>query len=318
MTTASLPARAFVLTSTVGLPEMLLSTPTFKALKEAFPGCSITLYVTSVTHAKLLEYNPSVDRVRLLRTKWGRVCLALSKLLARWTGAQHCSLAFQRRIAPGWISNASVVDHIAELFSLQLSDRRVQLFLRPEEEERARKRLEGFTKEVVLLDAHCRSSINRVWENSRWEELVRRMPDYVFVQTGGSRDPLINGAIDWRGKLIFRELAAVLKFSTSFVGVDSTLSHVANAFDVPGVVIWGDSSPQFWGHETNINLYKAPPCSPCSYMLEPDGLCPYAKECFTSISVAEVEAALRTQLMAGRARRERLGLAKTNLPGVLV
>jgi ADP-heptose:LPS heptosyltransferase len=82
------------------------------------------------------------------------------------------------------------------------------------------------------------------------------MPAYSFIQFGTSEETKINGAIDFRGKISFSEATAIVKHSLSFVGINSSSSHVTNAFGTSGVVLFGASNPETWGHENNINLYK--------------------------------------------------------------
>ncbi len=102
---------------------------------------------------------------------------------------------------------------------------------------------------------------------------------------------------------------ALVKYATAFVGIDSSVAHMTNAFDLPGVVVWGDTDPRHWGHSNNINLYKLLPCSPCYYML--GGIpCPYDHRCMTEITVDEVKAALLKQLERGRERLRALGVRR--------
>ncbi len=129
----------------------------------------------------------------------------------------------------------------------------------------------------------------------KWKELVRQLQDYTFIQLGHKDEPHVEGALDWRGKIGLREGFCMLKYSTSFVGIDSSFAHATNAFGLPGVVLFGDTSPVYWGHDNNINIYKNVFCSPC-YDYSWGDPCPLGHECMNQITVDEVKLALIRQV----------------------
>lgn len=88
---------------------------------------------------------------------------------------------------------------------------------------------------------------------------------------------------------------ALLKGASGFVGVTSSFSHATNAFGTPGVVLFGPSAPEVWGHANNVNLSRNLPCAPCIDVLH-NAPCPYGAECMQTITVAQVQEALRRQL----------------------
>ena len=145
------------------------------------------------------------------------------------------------------------------------------------------------------MHIHSKSSQNHHWELENWEELIKQLPDYTFIQLGLKTEPEVKGALDWRGKTLFREALCLLKYADSFVGVDSNMAHATNAFDMPGVVLFGDSSPVHWGKPNNINIYKEVECSPCYYELWHER-CPYGHECMKLITVEDVKKALIQQM----------------------
>jgi ADP-heptose:LPS heptosyltransferase len=178
---------------------------------------------------------------------------------------------------------------------LKLEDKRIQVYLTEDEEKKGRLALAGYKNPIVIHNT-SETSENKHWPLANWEQLVREMPEYTFVQLGLSGDMKVNGAIDLRGKTSFREALAILKSSMSFVGVDSSFAHATNAFDVPGVILFGATTPKVWGHGNNVNLYKSLRCAPCIDILV-SSVCPYGKVCMTAISVSEVKDSLMKQLM---------------------
>ncbi len=68
------------------------------------------------------------------------------------------------------------------------------------------------------------------------------------------------------GTLELPQTAAVLAQADLFIGPDSGLGHMAQAYHTASVVLFGATDPAKWGHRTPI--YRAisdpPPCAPCA------------------------------------------------------
>ena len=86
-----------------------------------------------------------------------------------------------------------------------------------------------------------------------------------------------------------RNVLVLLKYSAGFIGIDSFLQHTAAAMNVPGVVVWGGTSPKRLGYDFHCNLTKSvcptPFCHrPNSYIFDanPSGFiwnCPHDEKC---------------------------------------
>lgn len=263
----------------------------------------------------MLQNNPHVDVIRVVKEEflkttgyrylWRYPADLVSTLTDK--KKRYYRLYFQY-VPPSWLYEKPIKEIVPEIFSelgIKPDCMKVQLFFTKKEEDRARRMLAPY-KDVILLHIHSRSSTKHHWPMENWEQLVRSMPDYTFIQVGLADEPSVKGALDWRGKTGVREAYCLLKYSLTFVGIDSSFAHATNAFDLPGVVLWGDTSPVHWGHENNINLFKKVPCSPCYYYLY-DNPCPFDHECMRSITVEEVRNALLRQIVPGKKRLTFLG-----------
>jgi len=83
-----------------------------------------------------------------------------------------------------------------------------------------------------------------------WQEVVdniRNLCSINVVQVGLADDPLYKGAIDLRGKTNYRQLASVILESEAFVGIDTVGMHMAAAYSVPHVALFGSSYPTSTG-----------------------------------------------------------------------
>ncbi|MDO6434604.1 glycosyltransferase family 9 protein [Flavitalea sp. BT771] len=288
----------FIIYSWGAIGDALVCTPVYKALKEKFPDRRIIVYYINPRHKKVFEHNPYIDSLRYL-TSWALLRYP-RHLLSYWLKKKMPNayrMAFQH-VPVSRIYRKNVVDIAADIFGLTLKDRRIQLFFTEKEHRIAREKLAPY-RNVVFMHIHSRASRNHHWKISNWIELVRQLPEYTFIQTGHADEEYVKGAVDWRGKVPLREAFCMLHYCTSFVGIDSSFAHATNAADLPGVVLFGDTDPLYWGHDNNVNIYKRVFCSPCFDYAWGDP-CPFGHECMNHITVEEVKLALKRQVASGR------------------
>jgi ADP-heptose:LPS heptosyltransferase len=286
--------KKLVAVSMGGVGDLLVAIPTYKALREKYPKCKLIIFCINKSHHTIVKRMPYVDSARLLGF-WSLVrypfyfyCYYFNREFI-----EHTIMQFQH-IPLSWAYNKSVREIIPEIFDMELKSPKIELFFTEKEETEAKKAISQYEYSIIM-HIYSRSSPNHHWPMANWVELVKQLPQFTFIQVGHSDEPYVTGAIDWRGKTKMMEAFCLLKHATSFVGVDSSFSHATNAFDIPGVVLFGDSSPVHWGHENNINIYKGLSCSPCYYDLW-GGACPYGNECMHLISVEEVKMAILKQI----------------------
>ena len=279
--------------------DCIVCTPVFRALKETYPDRKIILYARETRQAEVFKHNPYIDSLRILKLKYAwRYPFHVYAYLFNRKLVKYTVLSFQHVPLLSSIYKKNVKDVILEIFNIQQKNTKSELYLTEKEEEKARIILAPY-KNVVILHVQSMASVNNMWYVDRWEQLVKALPEYTFVQVGHTSEPYIKGAVDVRGKTTLREAFALLKYADSFAGVNSSFSHASNAFGTPGVVVWGPVDPLHWGHDNNINLYKQVSCAPCYYYIWKQP-CPYGHECMKEITVNEVKEALMQQMNASR------------------
>lgn len=271
-----------------GFGDVLLSTPVYRALKETHRESQIVVYCRDKREIALLRRNPYIDRL------W---TVPFFFLLHRYI-LYYLRLRGYRQMHYGQyaslFSGKKAADAMAANMGVSLADRSIEIYLTRREKEKAEKWLAAY-KNPILIHGCAATSANKNWSRVNWEALIREMPEYTFIQLGLSREEKLTGAVDLRGRTSLRESIALIRSCLCFIGVDSSLSHATNAFDIAGVVLFGPSTPLVWGHANNINLYKAVRCSPCIDLLK-GSRCPYGKECMLHISVQEVKQAVLYQV----------------------
>jgi heptosyltransferase-1 len=113
------------------------------------------------------------------------------------------------------------------------------------------------------------------WVESRWPELavqIEALLGLPVVMLGGPADQAAaarivaaNGnIIDMAGKTSLSQSAALIKHASLLVGVDTGLTHMGIAFNVPTLALFGSTCPYRDTTRANARvLYHQLECSPC-------------------------------------------------------
>jgi hypothetical protein len=94
-----------------------------------------------------------------------------------------------------------------------------------------------------LVAVHAQTRASKCWPQMRWRELGRLLGNECeLVLLGLPAQPLSNGSEYLTAPQGWEKQVAILAHADAFVGIDSCFSHVADAFDMPGVVLYGDAA----------------------------------------------------------------------------
>jgi len=274
---------------------VLLTTPAIRALKKDCSDRQVIVYCSNESHRSIYLHNPNIDKIQIAKffsnpIDWLLFFLKPGRFLTTNYGNFGTSLYYRKK---------SAVEFIGEMLAVKIDDKKLEVYLTLEEEEWGRLFLAKYVNPIILHVSSIASK-NQEWPIENWEKLVMDMPNYTFVQLGNLNEHKVKGVVDMRGKTSFRQALSIMKNSLSFAGVVSSFSHATSALNVRGVVLFGASTPEVWGHSNNINLYKNLPCAPCIDLLL-SSRCPYNKPCMRTITVEEVKSALLRQLSLGKA-----------------
>ena len=131
---------------------------------------------------------------------------------------------------------------------------------------------------------------NKEWGFERYQDVVRRNPGIRWVQIGTSRDPLLEGALDLRGRTTLRELFCVIAGARGVLSGEGLPNHVAAAFGVPSLVVFtGFSHTELARYPNTVAIARRPQvaCAPC-WKLSP---CPVpGMPCSAGVTVEQVSA----------------------------
>jgi ADP-heptose:LPS heptosyltransferase/glycosyltransferase involved in cell wall biosynthesis len=147
---------------------------------------------------------------------------------------------------------------------------------------------------------------NKNWPLPYWKECVRSLAAEFHVVEVGNEPVLPAEEIGGRftsvsGGTTLHDLAYVISQADLFIGPSSGGMHLANAYDVPALIIFGGyESPEGYDYDNVHPLYSPVVCAPCWRQT-----CPYDLKCLHAIKPATVVAqALR---MLGKSPAPRAG-----------
>jgi ADP-heptose:LPS heptosyltransferase len=258
------------------LGDCVLTTPALALLKSARPDIEIGV-VAEPRFSAIFEGNPAVSRIlnpawRELRSWHPQLCVNLhggTRSIwmtlfsgARWrAGFAHHSFTFAYNLKVERAQNilgvrrtVHTAEHLASAFfalGVPLTAiPRAQLFSGPTPVEGRYAVLHPFA-----------SAPDKVWPAERFCELARylRLWNIEPVFLASAHDDMT----PFRDHRVVRgclnDVKALLSGATLFTGNDSGPAHMAAAFGIPTVVLFGPSSPAIWGPwQTESEVIVAP------------------------------------------------------------
>jgi ADP-heptose:LPS heptosyltransferase len=152
------------------------------------------------------------------------------------------------------------------------------------------KAMEGIGRPLVVIQTRSsRWTTNKDWPTEQWRALIGGLVGrFEVVEVG--LDPLFSeGEFGDRyrslaGKTDLADLAYVISQADLFIGPSSGGMHLAHAFKVKSVIIFGGyESPEGYRYPRTRSFYTPVPCAPC---WRQD--CPYDIKCLRAINPADV------------------------------
>jgi ADP-heptose:LPS heptosyltransferase len=327
-----------LLVSNTALGDTLFSTPAIRALKEKFPACELEVLAHRVFGA-LLAHNPHITKIwtypgrnrrlvtlarDLSRRAYDLVIILHGNdpeatLLASLTGSPFIigsarsplSFAYSAAVAP-----ADPYEHAIErrlnfvrLLSADTADKRMDLFLPPEELDRAATILTenfGMIPPRLMAFHPTGSDPYKWWLAASFIELGNFLYDsyrapLLIISGAGDREPaaaiaaqLAGPTLVTGGRYGLLTVAALLSRCRLFIANDSGPLHMGLALGVPTIALLGADDPRRvgpYGVDWGVALHKRQEVcdlEPCLLKQCPRNLC------MEAIGVAEVVEMIKT------------------------
>lgn len=196
-------------------------------------------------------------------------------------------------------------------FGIPQSDSKPKLYLGDEERQFQKDffQLNGIAEDAVIVGINPGASYGsaKCWLPERFREVALHLlenPKVVVIFFGDAAGSALvkeichempARVINMAGKTNLRELMALIAGCSIFLTNDSGPMHIASAFDVPLLALFGSTSPVKTGpFNGGVVLNKKVECSPCYKRV-----CPIDFRCMTKISAEEVYQNLRRMIENG-------------------
>lgn len=195
---------------------------------------------------------------------------------------------------------------LAEALGLQIGDFAMDIALSADDEAYARDFAERHGPYVVLCPFTTRAQ--KHWFEQRWAQLAQSVKNGLGltpVLLGGPSDRQAASRILAQAPVLLSQVgdtslsqsAALIKHAVALVGVDTGLTHMGIAFDVPTLALFGSTCPYTDTTRANAKiLYHRLQCSPCRR----HPTCGGDFTCMRLIDVEEVRTELADLLAAAR------------------
>jgi len=268
----------------------------YRDLIDSNPFIDETVVITCLTEWMVIANHDSYDQVVDLHVNY-RMC-------------SHCQLPLTKKSGNPFISVFEYFDYGALLEAFSVGAGLPRLSAQPRiytGNDHARA-----VDALGLPDAYCvihRSAANpgKEWTEAGWQDIVatlRGRLGAVVVEVGAGAveqlPPPVEGVINLVNRLPILQTAEVIRRATLFVGIDSGPGHLANALEVPGVILLGRYG-NFRTYQPYTGFYaQATPL--VRLVRNPLGL-------VCDIGVQDVEDAVRTVAAAARIAARKPGNA---------
>ena len=295
------------------LGDVLLTTPVIRTFRTHFPDAEIH-FLTKKPFASLLEYNPNIDTlihfdaenesilkliIRLQKEHYTHIIdlhdKLRSALIKRFVkgkvftyNKKHTyrkKLLKDRNLKP-ISSTLDLYASVLENFNLGLDERKLDLFLPDNEEVIAASFLPSDKKRIVTISPGA-SWYTKQYPTEYYKKIIRNLLDHydigiVLIGTGQEKNLTAKLAsvseteiLNLGGRTTLIESAVIIKHSDLFISGDCGPMHIAAAFEVPQIAIFGPTHPKLGFAPINPNaevLTLNLDCSPCT--LHGNNRCP--------------------------------------------
>lgn len=251
-----------------GVGDEMMCTPIFREIKRRNPRCRVTFLSR---HPELHRGNPHLDEVEPF-------------------SPDHAGGVYWLTYGPIHPPPRPLIELMAECIGLDFMSRELDPpALEPPPE--IRRAIDAIpAPRIVIQPLSSRWTPNKNWPAESWAELVAMLAaKFDVIEVGG--ETLFPGREfgprfhNFCGRTDLAGFAHAIRSAAVFIGPVSSGMHLANAFKVPAVVIYGGyESPAGHDYPNTVALYSPVPCAPC--WLGSD--CPYDRKCLRMIEPKRV------------------------------
>ena len=289
---ANNPAGRVLLVRSGGLGDLLFTTPALREIKRRFPECHLTAAVAA-HHQRVLQNNPDVD-----------VVTTRDRAYADAPHAFIADLEYYVETAPRQQEVGRVELFAGALGVGGLEDSALRYFTTAGERRRAAETLGEDSRPTVVVQPHG-SCPARHCTAARMQQIIAglRGRGWRIVTLGNyAPDGGWGSDLDLSGQTDLAQAAAIIEMADAYLGLDSGLTHLANALGKPVVALYGpiDGKLRVSGHArcTVLQGNAYANCEPCNDNRKPG--CNQFPQCLEEIPTEAICVAVEDAVRAGK------------------
>jgi heptosyltransferase-2 len=310
------------------LGDAVMATPAIELLSKYHPGAKFT-FVGSYASIEAIKYHPLCEKAIVDETKKAKNRIVATYKLARALGEFHLAVSFRNQLhsslllrltgtviciakkswhsmlllshTPKILSNKHLSRQYAQLAMINVDNwnketSNLKLYIEPQ----------MFEKQTLGINAGATYGSAKRWYPERFAQVAREFSDrFDIIIFGGPNEVEMANEIESNlkashvqnytnlaGKTNIQELCSNIGGCSLFITNDSGPMHVAAAYQVPTVAIFGPTKYKEtcqWMNEKSKIVRHDMECAPCMRRECPLG----HHECMTSITASEVIEAVR-------------------------
>ena len=208
--------------------DVLITTQCFKGIKERHPDLPL-VYMTQKAFAGVVFDNPYLDEI----IEWDERHLKRYEVVYNPHG-EH--------ILHGGFNSLDVTLHSMYPYFVGVEPDDIFISPTPPSND-IMEMMSGTNEKDRYIVVHTTGGSKEYRTYSYMTQVIKNLKIPV-VQLGGPNDLRCPGAIDFCGKLTWRESAWLMQYAKAAVVVDSFISHLAGAVGTNAVVIYGPAPPR--------------------------------------------------------------------------
>ena len=292
-----------------GIGDSLMCTPVFRAIKRHNPECQIT-FLTQFP--ELFAGNQYLDCVKSPTdpAAASAICLGYSHMIPDLVTPRNEPLPVvtvdSKRLSKkemyrgyDWSTTPTrpLITLMAECVGLILHDIKLDCAQMTPRSGLQQQLSAIPDPKIVIQTCSSKWTPNKNWPAAHWKSLVEQLTGQFSVVEVGTDSSFSD---DYRPARFYSfvkrtsisEFAYIISTANLFIGPVSSGMHIANAYNIPAVIIYGGyESPQGYNPRSRT-FYTQMECAPC-WLITP---CPYQHECLTKITPEQVLQAVITEI----------------------
>jgi ADP-heptose:LPS heptosyltransferase/GT2 family glycosyltransferase len=218
----------YVKMPSVGIGDIVLFTPVLFALKSIHPTVRITV---ASKFPEVFLNNPIVN-----------THLSLVAPVPRDVDRQIV-------LDPNYAEKDPIHKLCEKAIAGHVLDGRPRLYLTAKEISHTHKWIKPLKDKKIIVFSYTNHRTN--WHGRNWilgeaEQLVQKLVDngYNVIEIGKDTKSTGKASLDLVNKTSLRELMALISMADLYVGIDSLPFHIAQAFMIPSVILFGATNPE--------------------------------------------------------------------------